>query len=305
MRTIYRPSPEGWQRLCCRAQQDDALIEDRVKDILSRIRNGGDDALRAVVREIEGSVPDDFKVGPGEIAATAEQVPANVKEAILNAKGRIAGFHSRQIPRETVWHEGGLTCMRRFLPISRVGIYIPGGSAPLFSTILMLAVPAKLAGCREIFLCTPPRKDGSIAPEILYTADLCGVSGIYRIGGAQAIAALAYGAGGVPRVDKIFGPGNRYVMKAKQLLAAEGHAIDMPAGPSEVMVMADDSAVPAFVAADLLSQAEHGPDSQVLLVTCSERLADAALAASIFHYGEIPIPVLKRALVERNINVRI
>ncbi len=161
------------------------------------------------------------------------------------------------------------------MPIEKVGLYIPGGSAPLFSTILMLAVPASLAGCRETVLCTPQRRDGSIAPEILYTASLCGIREIYRLGGAQAIAAMAYGTGSIRPVDKIFGPGNRYVMKAKQLLCAEGVAIDMPAGPSEVMVLADESADPSFVASDLLSQAEHGPDSQVMLVTCSESLSEA------------------------------
>ena len=275
MKTVFRPSREDWPSLCRRAEQDDAVISGRVREILSRIKSGGEPSLREIVKEIEGAVPADFRVYEAEILAAGEVVPQVVKEAVREAKKRIEAFHRLQKPEDISLEENGIICRRRFVPIERVGLYIPGGSAPLFSTILMLAVPASLAGCRETVLCTPQRRDGSIAPEILFTASLCGIREIYRLGGAQAIAAMAYGTGSIRPVDKIFGPGNRYVMKAKQLLCAEGVAIDMPAGPSEVMVLADESADPSFVASDLLSQAEHGPDSQVMLVTCSESLSEA------------------------------
>ncbi len=275
MKTVFRPSREDWPSLCRRAEQDDAVISGRVREILSRIKSGGEPSLREIVKEIEGAVPADFRVSETEILAAWEVVPQGVKEAVREAKKRIEAFHRLQKPEDISLEENGIICRRRFVPIEKVGLYIPGGSAPLFSTILMLAVPASLAGCRETVLCTPQRRDGSIAPEILYTASLCGIREIYRLGGAQAIAAMAYGTGSIRPVDKIFGPGNRYVMKAKQLLCAEGVAIDMPAGPSEVMVLADESADPSFVASDLLSQAEHGPDSQVMLVTCSESLSEA------------------------------
>ena len=275
MNTVLRPSREDWPLLCRRAQQDDDLIAGRVRDILTRIKEVGEPALREIVKDIEGTVPDDFRVPEAEISGAGEIVPQRLKDAVREAKNRIEAFHRLQKPEDISLEGGGIICKRRFLPIDRVGLYIPGGSAPLFSTILMLAVPAAIAGCRETVLCTPQRRDGSIAPEILYTASLCGIREIYRLGGAQAIAAMAYGAGTIQPVDKIFGPGNRYVMKAKQLVSAEGVAIDMPAGPSEVMVLADGSAEVSFVASDLLSQAEHGPDSQVMLVTCSESFADA------------------------------
>lgn len=275
MKTVFRPSREDWPSLCRRAEQDDAVISGRVREILSRIKSGGEPSLREIVKEIEGAVPADFRVSEAEILAAGEVVPQVVKEAVREAKKRIEAFHRLQKPEDISLEENGIICRRRFVPIERVGLYIPGGSAPLFSTILMLAVPASLAGCRETVLCTPQRRDGSIAPEILFTASLCGIREIYRLGGAQAIAAMAYGTGSICPVDKIFGPGNRYVMKAKQLLCAEGVAIDMPAGPSEVMVLADESADPSFVASDLLSQAEHGPDSQVMLITCSESLSEA------------------------------
>ena len=275
MKTVFRPSREDWPSLCRRAEQDDAVISGRVREILSRIKSGGEPSLREIVKEIEGAVPADFRVSETEILAAGEVVPQGAKAAVREAKKRIEAFHRLQKPEDISLEENGIICRRRFVPIERVGLYIPGGSAPLFSTILMLAVPASLAGCRETVLCTPQRRDGSVVPEILSTASLCGIREIYRLGGAQAIAAMAYGTGSIRPVDKIFGPGNRYVMKAKQLLCAEGVAIDMPAGPSEVMVLADESADPSFVASDLLSQAEHGPDSQVMLVTCSESLSEA------------------------------
>jgi len=274
MKIIVNPERSSWDKLTVRAMQDDAIITERVRGILDRVREGGDEALRQITTEIDGAAPADFKVSSAEIDAACDTVSPDLRKAVRIAAARIRAFHERQLPEETVWDSGdGITCRRRFLPIDRVGLYIPGGSAPLFSTLLMLAIPARIAGCREIVLCTPCSREGRIAPEILYCASACGVTDIYKLGGAQAVGAMAYGTETLPKVHKIFGPGNRYVMKAKQMVATTGTAIDMPAGPSEVLVMADGSARPSFVASDLLSQAEHGPDSQVILVTDSEDFA--------------------------------
>lgn len=258
-----------------RADSDDSLIESRVRTILERIRQGGDDALRAVTTEIDGRCPDSFLVSEAEFAEAEALVSDELKAAIRQAAENISAFHrAQQVAPIDVCTMPGIHCRRRLLPIRRVGLYIPGGSAPLFSTILMLALPAQLAGCEEIVLCTPcNRISGKVNPVVLYTAQQCGVHTLYKVGGAQAIAAMAYGTESIRRVYKIFGPGNRYVTKAKQMVSAQGTAIDMPAGPSEVMVLADDSARPDFVAADFLSQAEHGPDSQSVLVCRSVAFA--------------------------------
>ena len=268
MINIYdTPARSEWAALTRRQLPDDSVVEQRVAEILERVRKDGDAALKAIATEIEGSCPENFLVSPSEMDAAEAVVPAGLKEAISRAAANIRAFHAAQTA-ETVKVETmpGVRCERRSLPIARVGLYIPGGSAPLFSTLLMLAIPAKIAGCREIVLCTPCGRDGKVADAVLYAARFCGVDKIFKIGGAQAVAAMAYGTESVPKVLKIFGPGNRYVTKAKQLVSAAGTAIDMPAGPSEVMVMADSTANPAYVAADLLSQCEHGPDSQALLV---------------------------------------
>ena len=275
MKTYINTPRNEWAALVARSLPDDTAIEERVRGILSRVKEGGDKALRDITTEIDGSAPESFLVSWEEIEAAIGKVSDKVKAAVSEADARISSFHKLQIPRDAVLEVDGVKCVRKFLPIEKVGLYIPGGSAPLFSTILMLALPAKLAGCREITLCTPCGKDGSVAPEILYTASFCGIDKIYKLGGAQAIGAMAYGTETVPKVSKIFGPGNRYVMKAKQIVSASGTAIDMPAGPSEVMVLADSSARPEFVAADLLSQAEHGPDSQVMLVATDKSIAAA------------------------------
>lgn len=248
-----------------------AEVEARVAHILARVRAGGDDALRAFTRQFDGVALSRLDV-PVEVVEVAERhLPDDLKTAIRAAYGNIRRFHAaqKQVP-EKIETTPGVTCWRKSVGIERVGIYVPGGTAPLFSTVLMLGVPAQLAGCREVVLCSPSQH-----PAILYAAKLCGVTRVFTLGGAQAIAALAYGTESVPKVDKLFGPGNQYVTAAKLLVAKEGVAIDMPAGPSEVAVLADDSANPAFVAADLLSQAEHGPDSQVLLVSRSENLVEA------------------------------
>ena len=274
MEIIVNPSQPQWKALCTRAVADDAVIEERVRAILSRVEAGGDAALADITREVEGRDVDSFLVSREQIVAASALVDADLKAAIAQAAANIRAFHSAQMPQKVeVETTAGVRCVRRSRPIDRVGLYIPGGSAPLFSTLLMLAIPAKIAGCREIVLCTPAGRDGKIAPAVLYAADFCGVDTIYSLGGAQAIAAMAFGTETIAPVSKIFGPGNRYVTKAKQMVSARGVAIDMPAGPSEVMVMADDSADARFVASDLLSQAEHGPDSQAMLVCGSEAFA--------------------------------
>ena len=246
-----------------------------MRAILERVRQGGDEAVRAITTEIDGRCPDSLQVSEAEFAEAEALVNDDLKAAIRQAADNISAFHrAQQISTVDVCTMPGVHCRRRVLPIRRVGLYIPGGSAPLFSTILMLALPAQIAGCEEIVLCTPcDRTSGKVNPVVLYTAQLCGVRTIYKLGGAQAVAAMAYGTESIRRVYKIFGPGNRYVTKAKQMVSAQGTAIDMPAGPSEVMVMADATAQPAFVAADFLSQAEHGPDSQSILVCNSQKLA--------------------------------
>ena len=258
-----------------RATDDDSVIENRVRTILERVRQGGDEALRAITTEIDGRCPESLQVSEAEFAEAEALVNDALKAAISQAADNISAFHrAQQLPVVDVHTMPGVHCRRRVVTIRRVGLYIPGGSAPLFSTILMLALPAQIAGCEEIVLCTPcDRTTGKVNPVVLYTAQLCGVHTIYKLGGAQAVAAMAYGTESIRRVYKIFGPGNRYVTKAKQMVSAQGTAVDMPAGPSEVMVMADTTAQPAFVAADFLSQAEHGPDSQSILVCNSQALA--------------------------------
>ena len=276
LQTHISPDKNTWPALMLRATDDDTVIEQRVRAILERIRQGGDEALRAITTEIDGRCPESLQVSEAEFAEAESSVSEELKSAIRQAASNISTFHkAQQTPAVDVYTIPGVHCRRRVLPIRRVGLYIPGGSAPLFSTILMLALPAQIAGCEEIVLCTPcDRTTGKVNPVVLYTAQLCGVRTIYKLGGAQAIAAMAYGTESIERVFKIFGPGNRYVTKAKQMVSAQGTAIDMPAGPSEVMIMADDSARPDFVAADFLSQAEHGPDSQSLLVCRSQEFAE-------------------------------
>ncbi len=276
LQTHISPDKNTWPALMLRATDDDTVIEQRVRAILERIRQGGDEALRAITTEIDGRCPESLQVSEAEFAEAESLVSEELQSAIRQAASNISVFHkAQQTPAVDVYTMPGVHCRRRVLPIRRVGLYIPGGSAPLFSTILMLALPAQIAGCEEIVLCTPcDRTTGKVNPVVLYTAQQCGVRTIYKLGGAQAIAAMAYGTESIERVFKIFGPGNRYVTKAKQMVSAQGTAIDMPAGPSEVMIMADDSARPDFVAADFLSQAEHGPDSQSLLVCRSQEFSE-------------------------------
>ena len=269
------PERAEWAALTERFTREEEEITRQVTEILADVKSGGDRSLREVTRRVEGRDPRTFEIPADVRAAAAALIPAALKEALAAAKANIETFHRAQLPPEVdIETMPGVRCVQRAVPIRRVGLYIPGGKAPLFSTVLMLAVPARVAGCEQIVLCTPPQKDGSVAPAVLYAASIAGVRRIFKAGGAQAIGAMAYGTQSIPRVDKIFGPGNQYVTAAKQQVASSSVAIDMTAGPSEVLVMADSTAVPAFVAADLLSQAEHGTDSQTVLLTPSRGLAE-------------------------------
>jgi histidinol dehydrogenase len=248
-------------------------LQEKVKLVLDRVKLEGDHAVAYYTEQFDGVKLEEVLVSEKEFAEAAGLVPDDLKKAIQVAYDNISSFHAAQYVREYKMETmPGVFCWRKSVGIERVGLYIPGGTAPLFSTILMLGIPAKLAGCHEVVLCSPPDKEGHLHPAILYTAKLVGIGEVFKIGGVQAIAAMAYGTESVPQVYKIFGPGNQYVTCAKQLIQQQGIAIDMPAGPSEVCVLADDTANATFVAADLLSQAEHGADSQVLLVSTSEKL---------------------------------
>lgn len=276
MQLYFHPQPDQWAALLKRPVKDPSQLEKAIREVLTKVKTGGDEALRQFTREFDGVDLKDLQVSDMEMQLGVGAVSPALRQAIETAKKNIERFHSYQLKEEVpVEVMPGVKCWRRSVGIEKVGLYIPGGTAPLFSTVLMLGVPAKLAGCKEIILCTPPQKDGSVHPAIVFAAQLAGITRIFKVGGAQAIAAMAYGTESIPRVFKIFGPGNQYVNGAKQMVQAGQTAIDMPAGPSEVCVLADDSANSAFVAADLLSQAEHGPDSQVLLVTTSRSFAEA------------------------------
>jgi histidinol dehydrogenase len=270
------PSKKELQKLLLRPVMDSDSQEAKVANILREVKSSGDEALKRFSVMFDKVTVDKLAVTKEEIQQAASQISDDLKNAIDLAKTNIEKFHKAQLlPEVRVETMPGVSCWRKSVAIDKVGFYIPGGTAPLFSTIIMLAVPAKIAGCENIIFCTPPDKKGNIHPAILYTASLVGITQIYKTGGAQAIAAMAYGTESIPKVYKIFGPGNQFVTSAKQLVQKDGIAIDMPAGPSEVMVIADETAEPTFIAADLLSQAEHGNDSQVLLVTTSETLAKA------------------------------
>ena len=280
MNKIYiNPEKSTWQNILLRPVFDYRQLEAKVSAMLDDIKINGDAAIKKYTTQFDGVEMNEFTVSENEIAESALYVDADLIEAIEVATNNIKAFHNAQKERiikiETA---AGVICWRKSVAIEKVGLYIPGGTAPLFSTLLMLGIPAMLAGCKEIIVCTPPDKEGKINPVILYVAQLIGIKTIYKIGGVQAIAAMAYGTQTVPKVNKIFGPGNQYVTCAKQLVNAAGVAIDMPAGPSELAVYADENCYPSFVAADLLSQAEHGADSQVLLVASSlsivERVQD-------------------------------
>ena len=290
MQIIINPKRYSWATLLARPSLDNRFLERTVASIISDVREHGDSALRHCAKQFDKLEIEQFRVSAEEFEEAENAVSDELKEAIDIAKRNIEKFHISQIEEERrVETMPGVECWRRSVPIDRVGLYIPAGTAPLFSTVLMLAIPAKLAGCGEIVLCSAPGPDLKINPATLYAARVCGIEKIYKTSGAQAIAAMAFGTQTIPKVDKIFGPGNQYVTEAKMQVTKLGTAIDMPAGPSEVAVYADETSVPAFVAADLLSQAEHGPDSQVLLVTRSEEVAN-----SVIREIEIQLPQLPR-----------
>ncbi|TNF49334.1 MAG: histidinol dehydrogenase [Bacteroidetes bacterium] len=289
MKRYRNPQKETWSEICQRPVMDTTNLNELVNKVLENVRSNGDQALREYSLRFDGLDLQEFQVSQTEISAAIQTVSIELKEAIQLAKGNIERFHKKQ--QETILQietTPGVVCWRESRGIEKVGLYIPGGTAPLFSTVLMLGVPAQLAGCGEIVLCTPPDKNGSVDPAILFTADLVGIKKIFKVGGAQAIAAMAYGTESIPQVYKIFGPGNQYVTKAKELVQQVGTAIDMPAGPSEVLVIADDTCEPAFVAADLLSQAEHGTDSQVILLSTSEDVIDRVMVELTAQVEQLP-----------------
>ncbi len=301
MQIIRNPSETKWPLLIKRPALDRSRLLGRVSKILEMVKEQGDPALRKLTLRFDHILIDDFRVSREEIVAATKFVTSDLKKAITIAAANIRKFHSGPLsqPRkiETVQ---GVICWRKQLPIEKVGLYIPGGRAPLFSTVLMLGIPALLAGCGEIVICSPPDQQGKVNPLILYACHYLGLNNIYRLGGAQAVAAMAYGTASIPVVYKIFGPGNQYVTLAKQLVQLEGVGIDMPAGPSEVLVFADETADPEFVAADLLSQAEHGVDSQVVLVTIHESLLSKVQKSVLRQLQYLPRKKLARQSLQHS-----
>ncbi len=279
MKVIKNPKKYSWNEILARPAIDNNFLERTVANILKDVKDHGDEALKHCARHFDKVELDDFLVSDEEFAEADSQISPELKDAIAVAKANIEKFHAAQIEKpQKIETSEGVFCWRKSVAIEKVGLYIPAGTAPLFSTVLMLAVPAKLAGCKEIIACSPPGKDGKINAATLYAARTCGATKVFKIGGAQAVGALGFGTKSVPKVYKIFGPGNQFVTEAKQQITKFGVSVDMPAGPSEVAVFADQSAIPEFVAADLLSQAEHGVDSQVLLVSTSEKVIEETFA---------------------------
>ena len=289
MELILNPERKQWNSLCARPTEEKQALDKTVLETMAFVKESGDTALLELTAKFDGAELDELAVSSDELAQAASEVPVDLQEAIQLATENVMKFHAPQLHEEPeVTTVQGVKCWRRSVPIEKVGLYIPGGTAPLFSTIIMLAVPAKIAGCSEIILTTPPDRDGKINPVILFTAGLLGIRKIFKLGGAQAIAALTYGTESVPAVYKIFGPGNQYVTRAKELAQQEGVAIDMPAGPSEVLVIADNTSIPEFVAADLLSQAEHGADSQVILLSDNAEIARQCLDQVEVQLNKLP-----------------
>jgi len=301
MKIIKNSNRTTWTELVKRPTQSLESIEETVVQIFDDVYRNGDVALQKYTALFDGTDAEITTVTNTEIIEAAQKVSEDLKSAIQVAKQNIESFHSAQktgkVEIETM---PGVLCWQEKRPIEKIGLYIPGGTAPLFSTVLMLAVPARIAGCKEIILCTPPNKNGMIANEILYAAQLCGVTKIYKIGGIQAIAAMTFGTETIPQVYKIFGPGNQFVTVAKQLATKHGVAIDMPAGPSELLVVADESAKPAYVAADLLSQAEHGADSQVILVSNSEALLTAVASEIKQQLAALPRKAMAQKAIDNS-----
>ena len=289
MKIYHYPPRESWPEILQRPALDSSSLWGTVEQVIDRVRTEGDAALKAFTLQFDKVELNTIEVSRAEIEAASALVSQNLKQAIEMARRNISKFHSEQMPElQKVQTSPGVYCWQKAVPIEKVGLYIPGGSAPLFSTVLMLGIPAQIAECKEVILCTPPDKSGNIHPAILYAAKVAGIHRIFKVGGAQAIAAMACGTETIPKVYKIFGPGNQYVTAAKQLVSLRDTAIDMPAGPSEVEVLADESAVPEYVAADLLSQAEHGVDSQSILITVSEALIPAVQEAIELQLETLP-----------------
>jgi histidinol dehydrogenase len=301
MQLFNNPLKQDWNGLLQRPYIDNTEVLQSVQSILTEVKQNGDAALRKLAQRFDGAELKDFQVSAKEIAEAELQLSAALKQAIQQAKENIFTFHSFQMHKpRSVETMPGIECWRKSVGIEKVGLYIPGGTAPLFSTILMLGIPAAIAGCKEVVLCSPCNREGKLHPAILYTANLVGIKKIFKIGGAQAIAAMAYGTESIPAVYKIFGPGNQYVTAAKQLVQIGGVAIDMPAGPSEVCVLADDTANPAFIASDLLSQAEHGVDSQVLLVSSSAFIVQSVLKEIENQLEQLPRKDLAQKALENS-----
>ncbi|MBR1838672.1 MAG: histidinol dehydrogenase [Bacteroidaceae bacterium] len=299
MEILINPARSQWQTLAERPLFDLSSLFAAVQPILEQVRNDGDEALRRLEERFDKARLTTLAVPAQALQEAESELPPSLCEAIRLAHHNITAFHAAQrFSPITVETQTGIVCQQRAVPIERVGLYIPGGTAPLFSTVLMLAIPATIAGCSEIVLCTPPSPDGSINAAIRFAAHLCGVTKVFSVGGAQAIAAMAYGTESIPRVDKIFGPGNQYVMAAKQLVSLSHVAIDMPAGPSEVEVLADTTCRPEFVAADLLSQAEHGVDSQAVLVTTDKQVAEQVAHETALQLSQLP----RRDIAQRSID---
>ncbi len=289
MKIIEYPDKNVLTEALKRPFSNNRKLEKKVLKIIDKVRKKGDSAIIELTRKYDKVNLSELKVSESLINESENLLSTELKNAIRIAALNISTFHKAQIPKEiSVETMKGIKCWQKAVPIEKIGIYIPGGLAPLFSTVLMLAIPAQLADCKQIILCTPPDKNGQINPAILYSAKINGITEIFTCGGAQAIAAMAYGTESIPKVDKIFGPGNQFVTMAKQIVSSQGIAIDMPAGPSEVMILADETANPEFVAADLLSQAEHGTDSQVILVTNSKEIANQTLIALKDQLKSIP-----------------
>jgi histidinol dehydrogenase len=278
MQVIFRPERDKWKKIITRPVLDAGFLEQEVAEILQRVKQEGDKALKILTAQYDGIEIENLAVTEEEFIEAEKQIDDELKKAIETARKNIEKFHASQVEENRVVETTkGVFCWRKSVPIEKVGLYVPAGSAPLFSTVLMLAVPAKIAGCKQVIMCSPADKNGKMNPATLYAAMVCGVGKVFKIGGAQAIGAMAFGTESVPRVYKIFGPGNQFVTEAKRQITKFGVAIDMLAGPSEVAVLADETADPTFVASDLLSQAEHGSDSQAILVTTSQKIMNETL----------------------------
>jgi len=301
MKVIKYPLREEWKSLLTRPSYDSTLLFESVQKVLDDVRVRGDKAIKEFTKQFDNVIVDAIEVTKEEMAEAEKLVSVNLKQAIEMARRNIWKFHSEQqqeLPE--IQTTPGVYCWQKAIAIEKIGLYVPGGTAPLFSTVLMLGIPAQIAECNQVILCTPPNKEGKIHPAVLYAAKVAGIHRIFKIGGSQAIAAMAYGTETVPKVYKIFGPGNQYVTAAKQLVSLRDVAIDMPAGPSEVEIIADETANPVYIAADLLSQAEHGVDSQVMLLTVSERIIEPVLEQLELQLEQLPRKELARKALENS-----